>query len=580
MWEMIYPDLGHGFDIDWMISALQAGTLVGATDGSYDRSRNAFVCGAGWIIMDTTTGDRLAGSFSEHSPTAGSYRAELLGLCAINVLLLALSKAGNISSCPSITIWCDNKGAVSRASENSRRIQSGRSCADILRVLRTLRMELPVPVTFIHVHSHMDDKLSWEQLSLEQQLNCQCDTLAKESVSRYILNQTSNVTRNQRLLPKEAAGIFVQGTKLTSDPTTALRYLLGKHAAKHFLCSEQGWTAEQFDEVGWDWLHTVLATKPIMFRIWLCKQHSNFCATGKNMVRCNQSDDDHCPNCMARQERAKHLCICPSESRTSLLLDNVSELESWMAHNNNTDPELAYWLPKYILGRGSLTFATLGPMSDAMLTIAISQDKIGWRNMMEGRVTKELYAVQRLHLATSDSRINGDDWMRGLILRLIHISHSQWLFRNFTLHDKQCGYRRLKDRAEVLVRIDELRHTDPDRVPEHSKFLLEIDTEQLIQGAYDSQVYWVSAMEAARRVPAAALMGLRLQRPPLSKFGTFVVREQIRREVREMLGTEGTQSGNKRKRNDICTGLRKSSRTFDRYSDDVLTESDRRRKPD
>ena len=132
MWEMIYPDLGHGFNIDWMISALQAGTLVGATDGSYDRSRNAFVCGAGWIIMDTTTGDRLAGSFSEHSPTAGSYRAELLGLCAINVLLLALSKAGNISTCPSITIWCDNKGAVSRASENSRRIQSGRSCADIL----------------------------------------------------------------------------------------------------------------------------------------------------------------------------------------------------------------------------------------------------------------------------------------------------------------------------------------------------------------------------------------------------------------------------------------------------------------
>ena len=249
--------------------------------------------------MDTTTGDRLAGSFSEHSPTAGSYRAELLGLCAINVLLLALSKAGNISSCPSITIWCDNKGAVSRASENSRRIQSGRSCADILRVLRTLRMELPVPVTFIHVHSHMDDKLSWEQLSLEQQLNCQCDTLAKDSVSRYILNQTSNVTRNQRLLPKEAAGIFVQGTKLTSDPTTALRYLLGKHAAKQFLCSEQGWTAEQFDEVGWDWLHMVLATKPIMFRIWLCKQHSNFCATGKNMVRCNQSDDDRCPNCMA-----------------------------------------------------------------------------------------------------------------------------------------------------------------------------------------------------------------------------------------------------------------------------------------
>ena len=251
----------------------------------------------------------------------------------------------------------------------------------------------------------MDDKLSWDQLSLEQQLNCLCDSLAKESVSRYISNQKSSVTRSQRLLPKEAAGLFVQGTKLTSDPTSALCYLLGKHSAKHFLCSAQGWTAQQFDEVGWDWLHTVLATKPVMFRIWLCKQHSNFCATGKNMVRRDQSDDDRCPNCMAWQERAKHLCICPSESRTLLFLDNINELESWMAYNNNTDPELAYWLPKYILGRGSLTFATLGPMSEAMIKISHGQDLIGWQNMMEGRVTKELYAVQCFHLATSNSHI-------------------------------------------------------------------------------------------------------------------------------------------------------------------------------
>lgn len=195
-------------------------------------------------------------------------------------------------------------------------------------------------------------------------------------------------------------------------------------------------------------------------------------------------------------------------------------------------------------------------------------------------MTKELYAVQRLHLAPSNSRINGDDWMRGLILQLIHISHSQWLFQNFTLHDKQCGYRRLKDRAEVLVRIDKLWNTDPDRIPDHSKFLLEIDTERLIQGAYNSQVYWVTAMEAARRAPAAALMGLQFQRPPLSKFGTFVVREQICQEVRVMLGTNDTYSSKKQKRSDICTGGQQLRCKSPKYTDKALTESDRRWKPD
>lgn len=70
--------------------------------------------------------------------------------------------------------------------------------------------------------------------------------------------------------------------------------------------------------------------------------------------------------------------------------------------------------------------------------------------------------------------------MEGLIGRLVHISHSQWIFQNFTLHDStQCGYNPLKDKLAVQLQISELSHTDPGRIPEHSRFLLEIDTEIL-----------------------------------------------------------------------------------------------------
>lgn len=225
-------------------------------------------------------------------------------------------------------------------------------------------------------------------------------------------------------------------------------------------------------------------------------------------------------------------------------------------------------------------FTTLGPMSDSMLEVANSQDRIGWRNMMEGRVSKAIYNVQCTHLALSTSRITGDNWMRGLILRLIHISHSQWLFRNFTLHDKQCGYQRLKDRAEVLVRIDELCNTDPDQVPEHSWFLLEIDTKRLVTGDYDTQVYWVTAMEAARRAPVTAVTDIRIPRPVMSKFGAFTVREQIRREIREMLGKDSRLTGRKRKPQEPHHKTRRPSLDVSRKMMESLTESDRRRKPD
>ena len=83
---------------------LKAGTLVGVTDGSYDRNRNPRICTAGWIIMDITTSSGLAGSFSEYSTSASSYRGELLGLCAINVILLALTKTGDITNRPPISL--------------------------------------------------------------------------------------------------------------------------------------------------------------------------------------------------------------------------------------------------------------------------------------------------------------------------------------------------------------------------------------------------------------------------------------------------------------------------------------------
>ena len=285
------------------------------------------------------------------------------------------------------------------------------------------------------------------------------------------------------------------------------------------------------------------------------------------MKRCNMSDDDRCPSCWFRKERAEHLCKCPSDSRTKLFLDNVAELDSWLLTNNNTDSELAYWLIKYIQGRGSLKFAELGSLTPDLLQAALNQDIIGWRNMMEGRVSQQFYGIQCRHLANTHSRINGDDWMRGLITRLIHISHSQWLFRNFTLHDTQCGYKRLKDKATVHLQIIELSRTDPERIPEHSRFLLEIDTEILKTSDYASQVYWVTAMEAARQAQTAAFQPSTASRPALSSFGAFTVQATIAREMSEMFGSRQLEDPRPRLEHTRNTSM-------------GLTESDRRRKPD
>jgi hypothetical protein len=86
------------------------------------------------------------------------------------------------------------------------------------------------------------------------------------------------------------------------------------------------------------------------------------------------------------------------------ITDNISK---WVNQENLTDIELAYWIPKYILMRGDKPFVAPGAMSPRMKALAISQDKIWWRNFMEGCISTYFYFIQHHHLALSGSYRDG-----------------------------------------------------------------------------------------------------------------------------------------------------------------------------
>ena len=170
-----------------------------------------------------------------------------------------------------------------------------------------------------------------------------------------------------------------------------------------------------------------------------------------------------------------------------------------MNQDNRTDPALAYWIEKYLLLRGCNSFASMGTMNTSLRQAAESQDLIGWVEFLHGKVSVEIAKLQRFHCAASPCRMNGADWMKHFVSHLLHISHSQWLYRNFTLHDTTRGYLRLKERQNVLIQIDQLLEVDPNNIPAESRFLLEMDFDGLYQSTFEKQAYWVVAMKAAYR---------------------------------------------------------------------------------
>jgi hypothetical protein len=108
--------------------------------------------------------------------------------------------------------------------------------------------------------------------------------------------------------------------------------------------------------------------------------------------------------------------------------------------------------------RGDKSFAELGVMSPCIKALAKSQDIIGYCNFMEGYILTHFYATQSFQLAMSSSYLNGTDWARQFISKLLHVTHSQWIFCNISLHNKINGYLH-----KIEVRGDNARTRAPGR---------------------------------------------------------------------------------------------------------------------
>ena len=162
-------------------------------------------------------------------------------------------------------------------------------------------------------------------------------------------------------------------------------------------------------------------------------------------------------------------------------------------------------------------------MTPLILTLAEDQDEIGWIDFMEGKISKHFLRIQQTYLAGSNSRINGRDWVTHFIKELLTISHTQWLYRNITLHDRKKGFLIATQLAKLIKDIELLHDTPVDAVPSESQFLFEFDIDELRSSDASHHEHWIAAIKAARRA------GLRLRRLNLRHNQTA---QRLRRQQR------------------------------------------------
>ena len=136
---------------------------------------------------------------------------------------------------------------------------------DILRSLRRFHSVLTNDVTYHHIEAHQDEVLAWDELSVEAQLNCIVDGLAKKAIEKY-LQQSEGYETTSRL-PFESVAIYVGGSKIFGDICPEVRFSAGIVRAREFFHSSWCMQKTAFDQVDWEALNRTLSKKPKMFQL-------------------------------------------------------------------------------------------------------------------------------------------------------------------------------------------------------------------------------------------------------------------------------------------------------------------------
>jgi hypothetical protein len=90
-----------------------------------------------------------------------------------------------------------------------------------------------------------------------------------------------------------------------------------------------------------------------------------------------------------------------------------------------TEPTMARVLHDYIRLRNSTTMEALarrGPPE--LVEAAIMQDRVGWFELMHGKIAIQLVRLQEQYCLTNNNGLNGKSWSTSMVRQLLDMSHS------------------------------------------------------------------------------------------------------------------------------------------------------------
>jgi hypothetical protein len=89
-------------------------------------------------------------------------------------------------------------------------------------------------------------------------------------------------------------------------------------------------------------------------------------------------------------------------------------------------------------------------------------------------------------------------WTSGLITWLLEITHGQWMYRNYIVHDPVLGTLGTARKEELLLEIERQKELGDADLLEEDKYLAEVNLEEMAMVSGGRQHYWLLAIQTAQ----------------------------------------------------------------------------------
>jgi hypothetical protein len=117
-----------------------------------------------------------------------------------------------------------------------------------------------------------------------------------------------------------------------------------------------------------------------------------------------------------------------------------------------------------------------------------------YRLVLEGIISKEIVDLQQQFYAVHGSQMSLDKWSTGLITRLLEITHGQWLYQNFLVHNPVTGAIATAKKEELLLEIERQWDLGGAGLLEEDKYLAEVNLGDMETTLGEPQHYWLLAI--------------------------------------------------------------------------------------